>query len=255
MRAILTYHSIDDSGSPISCARAAFERHVAWLASGRVRVTTLDALAAVPAEIDAVALTFDDAFLNFGDIAAPRLLAHGLPATVFAVTDAVGTTNAWGGIAPRTVPHLPLLGWDALGALSARGVRVGSHTRTHRDLTGASDHALADELGGSADALQAALGLRPDTFAYPYGYVDDRVAAAAAATYAYACTTEFRVIDGPVQPAWLPRLDAYYLQQPGTLDLWGTPAFDRFVRRRHALRRLRRGPGAIVRRALSGARA
>ena len=30
MRAILTYHSIDASGSPISCAPDAFGRHVSW---------------------------------------------------------------------------------------------------------------------------------------------------------------------------------------------------------------------------------
>ena len=43
MRAILTYHSIDESGSPISVDPDAFRRHVRWLASGRVRVTTPDA--------------------------------------------------------------------------------------------------------------------------------------------------------------------------------------------------------------------
>ena len=38
MRAVLTYHSIDDSGSPISVRRDAFQRHVKWLASGQVAV-------------------------------------------------------------------------------------------------------------------------------------------------------------------------------------------------------------------------
>ena len=38
MRAILTYHSIDDSGSPISIAPADFRRHLDWLTSGRVPV-------------------------------------------------------------------------------------------------------------------------------------------------------------------------------------------------------------------------
>ena len=37
MKAILTYHSIDESGSVISIPEATFRRHVAWLAAGRVR--------------------------------------------------------------------------------------------------------------------------------------------------------------------------------------------------------------------------
>ena len=35
-RAVLTYHSLDESRSPISLAPAVFEKHVEWLTSGRV---------------------------------------------------------------------------------------------------------------------------------------------------------------------------------------------------------------------------
>ncbi|TFG50637.1 MAG: polysaccharide deacetylase, partial [Gemmatimonadales bacterium] len=41
MRAILTYHSIDDSGSPISVAPEQFRAHVRWLQSGVIRVVPL----------------------------------------------------------------------------------------------------------------------------------------------------------------------------------------------------------------------
>ena len=44
MRAILTYHSIDDSGSLISVAPAVFRSHVQWLTSGRVRALSLEDL-------------------------------------------------------------------------------------------------------------------------------------------------------------------------------------------------------------------
>ena len=67
MRAILTYHSIDPSGSPISVSPAAFRRHIEWLASGRVRVVRLEELMRLPAGEDAVALTFDDGFAKFGN--------------------------------------------------------------------------------------------------------------------------------------------------------------------------------------------
>ena len=97
MRAILTYHSIDASASPISVSKEVFASHVEWLATGRVRVTTVDELLRLPDSADAVALTFDDGFENFGEIAAPALARHALPSTLFIVSDYVGRTNAWGG--------------------------------------------------------------------------------------------------------------------------------------------------------------
>lgn len=246
MRAILTYHSIDDSGSPVSCAPDAFERHVRWLGSGRVQVTGIEDLLALPASADAVAITFDDAFANFREVAAPRLFAHGLPSTVFVVTDRVGATNAWRGRPERGIPHLPLLDWDALAGLQEQGVTLGSHGRTHADLTRLGRDAIDDELEGSAEIMERRTAIRPRVFAYPYGRVDARTAAAVGAVFRYACSTEFRTLDAPVAPASLPRIDAYYLQRPGLLESWGTPGFDRFVGRRRRLRRLRRAGDAMA---------
>src|SRR5512138_3223815 len=128
MRAILTYHSIDESASPISISERVFRRQVQWLAGGGVQVVSLDTLLRLPVDADAVALTFDDGFVNVGDLAAPMLVEHDLPATVFVVSDAVGGTNRWAAGPDPGVPELPLLGWDALARLSARGIDLGSHT-------------------------------------------------------------------------------------------------------------------------------
>ncbi len=240
MRAILTYHSIDPSGSPVSLPAPAFERHVRWLRSGRVRVLSVGELVAAPSDEPAVAITFDDGFANFGEIAAPRLADAGLPCTLFVVSDHVGRTNAWNGIVATGIPHLPLLDWDALRRLTAQGVVIGAHTRTHPDLTAIGASAVRAELRGSADVIERELGRRPDVFAYPYGALDAEVAAAAEVEFRWSCTTEFAVLGHHDARARLPRLDAFYFQDPRRLDAFGTPAFARFVRRRHALRRLRR---------------
>jgi len=68
MRAILTYHSIDESGSVISVSESVFRGHVTWLARSAVRVVSIDTLMHLPADANAVALTFDDGFVNFGCI-------------------------------------------------------------------------------------------------------------------------------------------------------------------------------------------
>jgi peptidoglycan/xylan/chitin deacetylase (PgdA/CDA1 family) len=240
MRAILTYHSIDSSGSAISVHPDAFERHIAWLTSGSVAVTTIEDLVRLPTPTDAVAITFDDGFVNFRDVAAPRLLASGLPVTLFVVGDRVGTTNAWDGRPAQGIPHLPLLDWPALARLHEMGVALGAHSRSHADLTRLDPTAVEDEVRGSRDVVEQETGARPTVFAYPYGRVNDAIAGIVAGTFRYACTTEFKTLDGITTSVRLPRLDMYYLRQSGRLEGWGSAEFRRFVKMRHHMRQVRR---------------
>ncbi|MCC6989200.1 MAG: polysaccharide deacetylase family protein [Acidobacteria bacterium] len=243
MRAILTYHSIDASGSPISVAPDAFARHVAWLAGGRVSVEPLAAIAqgddCAADGRDRVAITFDDAFENFGTVAWPRLRASGLPATVFVVSGHAGGTNRWGGVASPGIPELPLLTWEALGACAAAGADIGAHSRTHPHLSRTSAAARLDELAGCRDTIAARLGVTPESFAYPYGDCDASVVRDTAAVFARACTTEYRQVGVSDSVHRLPRLDMFYFQGPAALDDWGRPAFLRRIAMRRAARALR----------------
>jgi peptidoglycan/xylan/chitin deacetylase (PgdA/CDA1 family) len=229
VRAILTYHSLDDSNSPISVSPSAFETHVSFLASGRVRVVPLAQIENMTDREDAVAITFDDGFQSFADTALPRLADHGLPSTLFVVSDVVGKTNAWNGTADAGIPVLPLMDWDAIGRARERGAEIGGHTRRHRDLTLVTDAEIVDEIAGSADAIAEATGDRPASFAYPYGKHDLRAEQAVRQTYRRACTTDLRWLSAADDPVQLPRIDMYYFRSPGQLETWGTPAFARRV--------------------------
>lgn len=238
MRAILTYHSIDDSGSPISVPASVFAEHAAWLRSGQVRVTSIPDLLTLPPAADAVAVTFDDGFCNFAAEAAPRL--HGLPVTLFVVTEHVGRTNQWGGRPQHGIPTLPLLDWPTLRRLAESGVTLGAHSHTHPDLTALSADAVADELTGCADRLVSETGTAPDVFAYPYGSLSPATTSAVAARFKWACTTELRPLRARERHAELPRLDMYYFRQPGRLASWGTARFHAFLTARRFLRGGRR---------------
>lgn len=239
MRAILTYHSVDGSGSAISIDETAFRAHVAWLASGAVRVVPLGTITNGSAADDVVALTFDDAFRNFAEVAWPLLRERALPVTLFVVSEHAGGTNAWGGRDAAGIPTLPLMDWEALGRVAEEGVMLGAHSRTHADLRRLDADRLADEVAGSADALAARTGRRPAAFAYPYGSVDARVALAAARSYGQGCTTALRELAPADDPLQLPRLDACYLRDPGRLAGWGTASFRRYLRLRSGLRQVR----------------
>lgn len=241
MRAILTYHSIDASASAISISKEAFERHVAWLASGRVRVVSVDELMQLPDSTDAVAITFDDGFQSFGEIAAPLLARHGLPSTLFIVSDHAGGggTNAWGRAPDAGIPTLPLLGWRELERLAGRGVTLGAHTRTHRRLTALTAAELADEICGGARIIEQHTGHAPVGFAYPYGSVSNEAAAVVRGAFAWGCTTELRALRKAEDRARLPRLDMFYFRERGRLESWGTTRFDYYLKLRSHARRIR----------------
>ena len=246
MRAILTYHSIDSSGSPISLSEESFRGHIRFFGSGRVQVVPLADLAAMPDEIDAVALTFDDGFLNFTSAVMPALSHLGFPATVFVVSDAVGTTNAWRGHETNGIPTLPLMGWSDVQRVRDAGVEVGAHTRTHADLTRLSPAQVEEEAEGSAARVLEEIGERPRRFAYPYGYVNDAVAGVARRLFEHSVTTEFRPVELGDDAALLPRLDAWYFQDPSRLEEWGSPAFRRWLWMRAQGRRVRAMVGGAM---------
>ncbi len=245
VRAVLTYHSIDESGSPVSVAPAAFTRHLAWLTSGRVVVSRLDALAAAPATDDdprpRVAITFDDGFVNFASWAWPRLRDAGLPATVFLVSGHMGGTNVWGGRPVRGIPALPLMSWSDAAACAAEGAEIGAHSRTHPHLPELAVATAREEMDGGRQDLCNRLGVPVTSFAYPYGAVSPGVVAAAAAIFEIACTTEHRELAAGDTRHRLPRLDMFYFQAPDALRDWGSAAFRRRVTARRTLRALRHG--------------
>ncbi len=239
MRAILTYHSIDSSGSPISVSREAFAGHVRWLASGAVRVVPLTEIVRGAADGDAVALTFDDGFANVAESAVPLLRDHALPATVFVVSGQVGGTNAWGGREQAGIPTLPLMDWDALGALGASGIELGAHTRRHPKLDTVGVNALSDEIEGGADEIERRTGCCPSTFAYPYGIAPAAAAAVVRRRFDVGVTTQLRVLAPDDDLALLPRLDAYYFRRADGLDAWGTARFRAWLGLRAAVRAVR----------------
>ncbi len=243
MRAVLMYHSIDDSGSPISIAPDVFRRHVEWLASGAVRVLPLHDLLGesnVPGDEDAVALTFDDGFENFAEQAMPLLHANDLPATMFVVSGHVGGDNRWGGVSRPGIPVLPLMGWDTLASLPAHGITLGAHTRTHPHLSRLSRDAQQVEIEGSQLDLLTTTGQRATDFAYPFGDFDDTTATICRPRFECTVTTEYRALGEAEDPARVPRLDAWYFRQDGALESWGTASFRLRLHMRAGARRAKR---------------
>jgi peptidoglycan/xylan/chitin deacetylase (PgdA/CDA1 family) len=177
-----------------------------------------------------VAVTFDDAFMSVYETARPILAALELPGTVFAVADFVGTRLSWSGIDQwRDGDHddeLRGMSWAQLESLAREGWEVGSHTCTHPRLTKLDDDALRHELRRSKVACERALGVTCHSIAYPYGDVDDRVAAAAAdAGYAAGAALPARLHSGD-RLRW-PRIGVYCDDSPRRFRMKVSPVVRR----------------------------
>src|ERR1700722_15438811 len=89
---ILTYHSLDDSGSVISTHPEIFRRQMDFLAASGVPVVPL---AETLERAGSGAKTFDDGFRNLLDHAVPVLEQYHFPATIFVVGNYCGGHNDW----------------------------------------------------------------------------------------------------------------------------------------------------------------
>jgi peptidoglycan/xylan/chitin deacetylase (PgdA/CDA1 family) len=210
---ILTYHSLDDSGSVVSIPPAMFREQMAWLAGSGVPVVPLERVRDTPG---AVALTFDDGFRNFFEHAAPVLQQHRLPATVFAVSGFCDGSNDWPSQPRNGIPRLELMRWHELEQVARCGISIGCHTATHPYLSKLSAKQIEDEFAASRSEIEQRIGKEVRTFAYPYGDSNPQVRAAASRFFHIACGTRMSFLSADSDMLDLPRLDVYYLRN----SLW-----------------------------------
>lgn len=210
---VLEYHAVSEVWqSGLAVTPTQLGRQLEWLIGRGYRGATFSEAIASDFRGRVVAVTFDDAYLSVYENAFPILASLGLPATVFVVTEFAddGRPLEWRrGKDWRGSPfeyELRGMTWDLLAELAAAGWEIGSHTRTHPRLTQLSDEALDDELRGSREACERALGRSCTSLAYPFGDFDARVAQRAAAAGYTAAAIEDLARPHPLM--W-PRVGVY----------------------------------------------
>lgn len=249
---ILTYHSIRDDASPLCTPPRTFADQMHWL-KGHAQVVSLGNLVDLLSERKAlperaVALTFDDGFLDFHDCAAPILQKHSLPATVFLPTAWCGKTNSWPG-QPSWVEPQPLMDWTQVAELSRRGIEFGGHSVSHASLTDIPAAQMEKEVCDCKNAIAEHTGSVARFFCYPYGKWNDSVRRAVKQHYAGACSTAAGVLDQNSDIFSLPRVDAHYVRNPSWFRSMFTRRFLTYVATRRLIRRLRHQPEGYLGRA------
>ena len=234
--AILTYHSLDASGSVISIHPSVFRKHLEALRSARIPVVPLTEVLARPG---ALALTFDDGFRNFHEAALPLLQEFGYPATVFVVTGYCGRANDWPS-QPSDVPYLDLMSWSELRECLRYGVTIGAHTVTHPRLTFLDSSEAAAEIARSRKTIEQRLGIAVREFSYPYGECNPALEEIAGRHFEIACGTTPGWVTPHTPRRHLPRIDAYYVRNPFWIERLATSTGSAYIAARRGLRDLRR---------------
>ncbi len=233
---ILTYHSLDDSGSVISTPPSVFRSQMEFLAASGIPVLPLDQVLKCPG---AVAITFDDGFSNLAEHALPLLKAYNFPATIFVVSRYCGALNRWPSQPADGIPALPLLNWDELGSLPA-GITIAAHTATHPDLSRLSSADCETEMRSCKDEIEQRLAKAVRWFAYPYGASSPEVRRIAARHFDLAAGTSLGLLPAHPNPLDLPRIDTYYLRGAFPLERMFTKAGSAYIAARRMLRDVRR---------------
>jgi peptidoglycan/xylan/chitin deacetylase (PgdA/CDA1 family) len=224
-----------------------FAQHCAWLARERHVVDLDEAIRRLDGRCrlaaGTVALTFDDGFASLYEHAVPTLRRYGLPATVFLVAG----TLAPGGMAVDWFEPLPshevsTLTLNQVLEMQEAGVRFGSHSFAHLDLTTLGEEECVRDLRGSRELLEDLLGRRVNLLAYPRGRHNAAVRRAAErAGYTHAVSLPERA--EPIGPYAIPRVGVFPANGVTSLRLKCAPGYVRVrtARAYPALRLLVRG--------------
>jgi peptidoglycan/xylan/chitin deacetylase (PgdA/CDA1 family) len=186
----------DPLGFNLSVTPEQLRAQLGWLRTAGYEAVRMDAVAACvrglgPCPARAVALTFDDGYMDAYTAALPILQEHGYTATFYIVSGFVGQPG--------------YMGWEEVRALRDAGMEIGAHSVTHPDLTTLGLEDLRAQVAQSGATIAAALGGPVVSFCYPGGRFNDTVAAVAGESGFTSATTTLP--DGPQDnPLALPRL-------------------------------------------------
>ena len=220
---VLFYHRVADkypNGWTISTTR--FREQIKWVQQ-RFDIVSLET---AQRRIDAgandratVCITFDDGYADNCQMAVPWLVDEGIPFTYFVSSLYMQLGKPFPHDVARGRP-LPPNTIGQLRDMASAGVEIGAHTRTHADLGAIhSERKLRDEIVGSREDLEDALGQAIRYFAFPIGMPENLSTAA----FRIAYQGSFRGVCSAYGGYNVPAGDSFHLRR-----IHGYPEWSRF---------------------------
>ena len=122
----------------------------------------------------AILMTFDDGYLGNYQYAAAVLREHSVPAVFFIHPDTIGSTEG----------AYDKMSWSQAAELASDSLfEIASHSAFHQDLRNVAPRGLQQNFAHTNTTIAQNTGQHPRAIAYPGGYHDAEVSAAAASYY------------------------------------------------------------------------
>jgi hypothetical protein len=189
---ILTYHGISNEIYPDETVTPEeFEKQLQYIKENYKVISLEEAVEYIQADIEKIAgsivITFDDGYSDNYHYAYPLLNKHNFPATIFLISDFINDKEG------------KYLSQSQIHKMKSNNISFGSHTISHRILTGLTNKEVVREIRDSKDILEAQLGQRINSFAYPVGtmvdFNDEIVKIVKDSKYACACSNVYGIND------------------------------------------------------------
>jgi peptidoglycan/xylan/chitin deacetylase (PgdA/CDA1 family) len=215
---VLCYHSIHPAKSFASASPTLFAQHLDWLAQNCDVVPLEQILHAVHTPVrarPAVAITFDDGYVDNYEFAFPLLHSRRLPATFFVTAGLLErdpeTVAIKKTLRQTRYDEVQPLEWAQVRAMHAAGMEIGGHTYSHPNLAVLSRPRARDELWRSKQIIEDRLGQPVRSMAYPFGkpgrhFTVETAALVEEIGYEYACAVLFRAVRPSDSRFAIPRL-------------------------------------------------
>ncbi len=185
---ILTYHGISDKINPDETVTPVeFEKQMQYVKENYKVISLEEAIEYIQTDIEKVAgsivITFDDGYSDNYHNAYPSLKKHSFPATIFLISDFINDKEG------------KYLSQSQIQEMKSNNISFGSHTISHRILTGLRNEEIIKEIRDSRDMLESKLNLKINSFAYPVGtradFNDEIMGIVKACRYSYACSNMY----------------------------------------------------------------
>lgn len=228
---ILMYHRVWPSAHRLAVTPDLFRRHLDLLAEAGLEVLSVGDLLARRHEpgLQAVALSFDDGYLEMGQGVARELSRRGFGATFYVLPRFADGGPAISPEAGFSDGGNRFLSRARIRELHEEGFEIGSHGLTHRSFTRLDAQSSWREIRVSRLELSHLLGAPVAGLAYPRGHHHAwHKAQVQEAGYSYAVSVRPGPLQDGVDPWALPRTEIAGGDDPdllaaklaGGMDLW-----------------------------------
>lgn len=164
------YHRFGDDRYPsTNIGLSTFEQHLQFLKENNYQVLSfadaIDYLKDKSPKVKTAVITIDDGYTSFYDNGLPLLKKYGFPATLFINTKTVGGGS--------------YMDWKQIKTAHNAGVEIGNHTHSHPYFLNLDESerysTFRNEINKAQDLIEKHIGEKPETFAYPYGEMDNKM--------------------------------------------------------------------------------